>query len=82
MNLRVITIFGSRNFTNEIWALETPETRKSAKGLSVTLCVNLINNVMAWAETTFFGFLVISVFIHLRAEHAWGFMLTVKDSKP
>ena len=32
--------FGSRNFTNEIWALETPETRKSSKGLSVTLCVN------------------------------------------
>ena len=31
--------FGSRNFTNEIWALETPETRKSSKGLSVTLCV-------------------------------------------
>ena len=31
--------FDSRNFTNLIWAQETPETRKSSKGLSVTLCV-------------------------------------------
>ena len=39
--------FGLRNFTNEIWALETPETRKSSKGLSVTLCVKF-----AYPEST------------------------------
>ena len=38
--------FGSRNFTNEIWALETPETRKSSKGLSVTLCVKVFSSVV------------------------------------
>ena len=37
--------FDSRNLTNEIWALETPETRKSSKGLSVTLCVKAADGI-------------------------------------
>ena len=31
--------FGSRDSTHEIWALESPESRKSSKRPSETLCV-------------------------------------------
>ena len=61
--------FDSRNFTNEIWALETPETRKSSKGLSVTLCVN-VQYISKWS------YLMIQKSQSAPKRHFWPFCYT------